>query len=190
MVSSIPKTIVILGKTGSGKGTQAELVASKLGYKTFSTGEKFRGIMQQDSLLGRKVKQLHENGILLPHWFASYLFEEFFLGIDENTGVATEGVGRSEDEAQVFDEVMRWLGRDYVVLELQVTDETVIERQTKRGRSDSNTPEKLQTRLDEYRKSTAAAISFFKENEKLVEIDGESSVEGVFENVCSALNIT
>lgn len=180
----------MLGKTGSGKGTQAELVASKLGYKTFSTGDRFREIMKRDSSLGRKVKQLHEDGILLPYWFASYLFEEFFLALGDEDGAVTEGVGRSKEEAEMFDEVMQWLGRDYVVLELEVSDEAVVGRQMKRGRSDSNTDEKLQTRLDEYRNNTKKAIEFFKEKGKLVEVDGGPPVEKVFENVCSALKIT
>lgn len=185
-----PKTIVILGKTGSGKGTQAQLLADKLGYQVFSTGEEFRKIMQRDSHLGRKVKELHENGILFPYWFASYLFEDFFLNIDEDTGVVTEGVGRSTGEAEIFDEVMNWIDRAYVVVELQVSDASVIHRQIERGRSDSNTEEKLQTRLNEYQENTAPAIAFFREKGKLIDVDGEPSVEDVFKNICAALNIS
>lgn len=186
---TMPKTIVVLGKTGSGKGTQAQHIAEKLGYKVFSTGDRFRELMQQDSLLGRKVREL-EKGVLMPHWFASYLFEEFFLNVDEDAGVVTEGVGRTKGEAEMFDEVMDWLEREYVVLELQVSDASVIERQIKRGRSDSNTKEKLQTRLDEYQNKTAGAIAFFKEKGKLIEINGELPIEDVFSSICKALAIS
>lgn len=190
MSQNVPDTIVMLGKTGSGKGTQAELIAGKLEYKTFSTGDKFREIMHRDTSLGRRTKDLYERGIIFPHWFASYLFEEFFLNLDDGVGVVTEGVGRTREEAAEFDEVMSWLGREYVVIELAVSDDEVIKRQLKRGRSDSNTEEKLKTRLDEYRKNTQAAIDFFKENDRLVSVDGEPAVEEVFKNVCKVLDIT
>ena len=102
----------------------------------------------------------------------------------------TECVGRTREEAVLFDEVMGWLGREYVALELLVSDESVIGRQLKRGRTDSNTEEKLQTRLSEYRSSTARALDFFREQGKLKTVDGEPPVEQVFENVCTALGIS
>ena len=180
----------MLGKTGSGKGTQAELLAAKLGYKTFSTGDRFREIMQREDPIGHRIRELHEAGKLVPHWFASYLFEERFLSADVDDGIVTEGVGRTREEAVLFDEVMGWLGREYVALELLVSDESVIGRQLKRGRTDSNTEEKLETRLSEYRSSTARALDFFREQGKLKTVDGEPPVEQVFENVCTALGIS
>ena len=189
-MADVPKTILMLGKTGSGKGTQAELLAAKLGYKTFSTGDRFREIMQREDPIGHRIRELHEAGKLVPHWFASYLFEERFLSADVDDGIVTEGVGRTREEAVLFDEVMGWLGREYVALELLVSDESVIGRQLKRGRTDSNTEEKLETRLSEYRSSTARALDFFREQGKLKTVDGEPPVEQVFENVCTALGIS
>ena len=69
------KTIAMMGKPGSGKGTQAKLLAEALQFELFSSGDAFRKVKEQDSFLGRKVKEEMDKGYLMPHWFASYWFE-------------------------------------------------------------------------------------------------------------------
>ena len=71
-----------MGKTGSGKGTQAALLARSLHYTAFSSGEAFRNIREEDSHLGKKVKEEYDTGIWLPYWFASYLFQDALLHRD------------------------------------------------------------------------------------------------------------
>ena len=58
----LSKVIYVMGPPGAGKGTQAEMLAQKIGYERFSTGDAFRAISRQDTDLGRQVKEVIDNG--------------------------------------------------------------------------------------------------------------------------------
>ena len=183
-------TILMMGKTGSGKGTQSELLAKKLGYKVFSTGDEFRNIRKRDDFLGAKVKSEYDQGLLMPHWFASYLFEDALLKTDPTIGLVCEGIGRKEPEAELFHDVAKWLGRDYMVFELVVSDEEGIRRQLLRDRGDSlNDRAKIEVRLVEYRTYTEAAINFFKRQGKVTSVDGMGTPERIHEDIVKALTM-
>lgn len=180
-------TILMMGKTGSGKGTQSELLAKKLGYEIFSTGEEFRKLRLRQDFLGERVRSEYDKAILMPHWFASYLFEEALLKLDPSKGVVCEGIGRKEPEARLFEEVASWLKRDYRVFELAVTDEEVIRRQLLRNRADSNDDEKIKVRLKEYRMYTEPAIAFFKSIGKVTTVDGMGTPEAIHAEISRSI---
>ncbi|MDP3996192.1 MAG: nucleoside monophosphate kinase [bacterium] len=177
-------TILMMGKTGSGKGTQSDMIAGKLGWKIFSTGGRFRQIKKGGDFLGERVREEYDQGILMPHWFASFLFEEELLKLTPEMGLVCEGIGRKEPEARLFHDVATWLHRDYVVFEFTVTDEEATKRMLGRDRGDSlNDEEKIKVRLKEYRNFTESAINFFKEKGKVIEIDGMKTPEEIHENI-------
>jgi len=190
MFSDVAKTIALVGKTGSGKGTQAELLANKLGYTSFSTGDQFRKLRLREDALGDKVREIYDQGHLFPGWFASYLFEDALFSLEGDAGIVFEGMGRSVEESQMFEEVTSWLGRGYTIIELQISDQTAKERMRKRKRDDMDSEEYLDARLIEYKEKTAPAIEYFRSIGKLLEVDGEPSVEEVFKNISKALNIS
>lgn len=173
------RTILFVGKPGSGKETQAKLLAEKIGFSVFSTGQRFREIKEEDGNLGRRVKEAVDKGLLLPAWLASYLFQEAILHVSLEDGLIFEGTGRALSEAQLFDEVAVWLGRPYRVLNLRLSDEEAIRRQIGRGRHDSDTEDKIRVRLAEYEAHTAPVMDFFKQKGVLIDIDGERSVEEI-----------
>ena len=178
----------MMGKTGSGKGTQSELLAKKLGWQIFSTGAEFRKIRKMENFLGEKVRSEYDKGLLMPHWFASYLFEDALLKTDPKAGLVCEGIGRKEPEAKLFNDVAEWLGREYIVFELLVSDEEVIKRQLLRDRGDSlNDRAKIEVRLTEYRTYTEAAINFFKGLRKVISVDGMGTPEAIHAEVMQKL---
>lgn len=173
-----------MGKTGSGKGTQSELLAKKLGYRIFSTGDEFRKLRKQDNFLGGLVRGAYDQGLLMPHWFASYIFEDALLQLAPEQGLVCEGIGRKEPEARLFHDVAGWLNRDYLVFELVVSDEEVTRRMLSRDRGDGlNDEEKIKVRLREYCEFTEPAINFFKSEGKVISIDGMPSMEKIHEEV-------
>jgi adenylate kinase len=176
-------TVLLIGRPGSGKGTQAELLTKKLGWEILSSGAIFRELRTKEGPLGDKVRSVYDEGILFPYWFPNYLFQNAVLNDDAHKGLIAEGFCRSRREAEVFDEVLTWLGRRYVVFNLAVSDEEAIHRQSHRNktdaRADSDTHEKIQIRLNEYRDITEPVINFFKEKGNLVEIDGEQSPDEI-----------
>ncbi len=188
MIDSI-HTILFVGRPGSGKETQAELLSQKTGFQIFSTGARFRQLREEKGALGERVRETVDQGLLLPHWLASYLFQTALLHVEKDDGIIFEGTGRKLQEAQLFDEVATWLGREYRVLNLDISADEAVKRQVHRGRPDSNTEEKVRIRLGEYDSHTAPVIDFFQKRGALINVPGERSVEAIHEDIVGILGI-
>lgn len=177
------KTVLLLGRPGSGKGTQTALLAERLGWKTLSSGNIFRAMREKEGPLGEKIRATYDAGIIFPSWFPGYLFLDSILNLPLENGIICEGFSRSFDQAELFDEVLKWLGREYVVFNLGVSEEVALQRQLGRNetdaRTDSDTPEKIQKRFAEYTAKTEPVLAFFKEKGTLIEINGEETPEHI-----------
>jgi adenylate kinase len=182
------KTLILLGRPGCGKGTQASMLLQTLpGFSEFSMGDRFRAIAKEDTFLGRKVDDTINAGLLTPHWFAAYLFEDHILKLDPEVGVIYEGVARRPQEASDLHQVMEWLNRPYRVLHLDVPEAVIIERLHGRGRADDK-QKSIEVRLEEYRAHTEASLSFFRERGVVVEINGDQGPEDVHREIILKLD--
>ena len=183
--------IFFVGKPGSGKGTQAKLLSEATGWTPFSAGDLFREIRQEDTVLGRKVKEEYDAGILQPHWFAMYLFLKVLFSLPSDAGVIFDGFSRKVPEAELIIDSLQWLGRSFTILDIKVSDEEVKRRIARRkdieGRADDNAFDK---RLDEYKKFTEPAIDLFRKAGVLVEVNGEQTPEAIAADVKTALNLS
>lgn len=185
-------TFVIMGRPGSGKSVQAKLLAEKTGFKLISIGNKYREIATQETLFGKKIKEIMNKGLLGPSWLSMYIFQDVILNTGETEGMIFEGLGRKEEEAKRFNEVMKWLGRDYKVIDVMVSDEEITKRLTLRRdiefRTDDD-PEDIPVRIKEYDEHTLPAINLFKSAEKLIEVNGEQTIEEVFKEIEQKLDL-
>lgn len=180
-----------MGRPGSGKGVQSELLNKHLGYKIFSTGSRVREISKADTPLGHKVAEVSNAGLLTPFWFASYLFEEAIFLLKTDEGIIFEGVGRKEEEAKLFTEINDWLGRDFRIIYLDVSENTAVERLKKRREiehREDDKGDKLETRMESYTKYTIPALDYFKSMGKVIEVDGEPSEEIISENIMQKIS--
>lgn len=184
-------TFIFMGSPGSGKGVQSALLSEKLNLPVFSTGNRVREISRQDHALAQRIRNVSESGGLTPFWFASFLFQEALFAKKDGEGMIFEGVGRKEPEARLFNEIHEWLGSDFRVFNLVVSDDSVKERLDKRreleGRAD-DTPEKIQTRLENFEKETMPAMEFFRSVGKVIDIDGEPLPDMVSASVLEHTN--
>ena len=185
------KTVIITGRPGSGKGTQGKILADERGWMHFSTGEQFRMLREEDSVLGNQVREIYDTGRLLPDWFATYLFEKAFLNLGHEGGIVCEGYPRSFSQSQTFDEITSWLNRPYVVIDLEVSDEEVTHRMLKRStlehRPDSTNEAQIATRLATYHEHTAPVLDYFREKGKLKIVDGTKTPEEVAQAIKTLL---
>lgn len=181
----------MMGKTGSGKGEQSKLLSKKTGYKIFSSGEKFRELRLKGNSLSERIREEYDRGLLMPHWFASFVFEEALLNTSPEEGLIFEGTGRKKPEAELFHEIAAWLRRDYVVFNIRISDEEVIKRSQLRNRSDGldSSVEKIKQRIEEYNTFTEPALEYFKFLGKVVEIKGEQTIEQVHAEIVKAIGI-
>lgn len=179
-------TFVFMGCPGSGKGKQAELLHEKTQFPVFSTGVKFREMAKEKTFVGRKIDKELNSGALLPDWLSEYLFQNLLLKLEESDGIILDGINRHETESREFSEICEWLGRDYRIININISEASITERLRKRyeieGRKDDD-PVVFQTRLKNFYKHTAPAIEYFRSINKVIDIDGEPLPDEVFEEV-------
>lgn len=184
-------TILIIGRPGSGKGTQAKVLSERLGWTRLSTGDRIKQIRDGHEPFSPRVREMYDKGTLLPDWFADYLLERALLDLAPHVGVVAEGFGRTEPQARHFCEIISWLGRHLRVVNLEVSEEVVIQRMIARAevehRPDSNTEVNIRERLSGYNVQTAHAIKYFRSLGYVTDINGEVSPEEVAIAVEAAL---
>jgi len=186
------KTIVIIGKPGSGKGAQSVLLAKRTGFKIFSTGLRLREIAKQKTSVGQKVKEIIESGALMPYWFASFLFQEAILSMSRDQGIIYEGACRKKPEAELFDDVMTWLERPYKVIYIRVSDEIVTERLSKRSTIENrvdDTRAKIKVRLKLYHNEIIHVVEFFRKKGNIIEVNGDNTPEDVHKEILKKLEL-
>lgn len=187
MQETVPyQTIVFMGKTGSGKGMQAHMLAEHLGYAVYSIGDKTREIAATDTPLGAHIKRTHEAG-WIPEWLASYLMTDAIINECAKTGLVFESVARKLPEAEKLHAIHEDVERQYVVVHLEISDAVVTERQLARRRDGYDTPENIQNRLRAHKEETSRSIEFFRSKNKVVDIDADQSPEAVFTSILKAI---
>lgn len=182
------QSIVLMGKIASGKGTQANAVLAEYGGVLYSNGNKMRETSQIDSVFGRKMKETYEGGYLMPEWVASYWMTHALVGQYENERVVFEAVAKKPNEAELFHEIHEWIGRHYIVFNLDISDEVVRGRSAARARDAVDAPKSVEKRLEEYHTYTAKSVEFFRTKGTLIDIDGSLTPEEVQAKIFTYLN--
>lgn len=186
-------TVLLIGRPGSGKGTQAKILSKELGWIRLSAGDLIKEIRDGSEPFSARVREMYDKGTLLPDWFADYLLEAGLLELDTHVGVICEGFGRTESQAVHLSEIIEWLGRKLVVVNLDVSEEEVMRRMMERAktedRPDSNAVEKIQERLAKFTAETGPALEYFRRLGLVVDINGELSPEDVAKQISAKLDI-
>jgi len=185
-------TVLLIGRPGSGKGTQAKILSSELGWIRLSSGDLIKEIRDGSEPFSARVREMYDKGTLLPDWFADYLLEAGLLELDTHVGVICEGFGRTESQARHLTDIIDWLGRSLVVVNLEVSKESVTRRMLERAktedRPDSNVESKIEERLRKFEDETGPALAYFREQGLVIDVDGELSPEEVGKEISKKLH--
>lgn len=173
--------VIIYGPQGSGKSTQAKLLATKLNLPLFSAGEISRQIAAEDTDEGRKTKEFVEKGEPTPPEIFNPRMEKILL--EAKDGYVLDGFPRYSDQLYLLEE---WLGKtntkiDKVILidlPLEVGIKRIMSRIGLEGRKD-DTPEVIKRRLELFKEQTQPIIEYFKTRGVLSEVDGSGTIEEV-----------
>jgi adenylate kinase len=183
--------LLILGAQGSGKGTQAKRIEAEYGIPHIATGDMFRAAIAAGTELGRKVEPILASGALVPDELTVALIRERLAQEDAQKGFVLDGFPRNLAQAEALDELLESLGRPLdLVLELQVSDETCLERLVGRaadeGRADDS-PDVIARRLAIYHEETEPVIRHYLPAGTVVGIPGDRPVDEVWTEIQRAL---
>ncbi len=95
--------VVLLGAPGAGKGTQAPLLAARLGIPVVATGDLFRAAVRDGSQLGREARRYMDAGQLVPDEITVNLLLERLARPDAAAGVVLDGFPRTAVQAKALD---------------------------------------------------------------------------------------
>ena len=180
--------ILILGPQGSGKGTQATLIAGSHGVPHVATGEILRSAVADGSELGLRVRPILERGDLVPDDLMVELIRARLAGED---GFVLDGFPRTVPQAEALDAMLDEIGKPLdVVLLLEVSDDVslarLLGRRAAEGRTD-DAPDAIRNRLRLYHELTEPVVERYRANGTLVGVDGEQPVEDVAREIEDAL---
>jgi len=185
------KTLVVLGKSGSGKGTQVEMLAKEYNFRVISSGNLLRARAEQNDFVGQRIGEILNKGGLVPTPVVFHLWLHELEAAREDSGISGvvfEGSPRKLYEALMLDETLWFYGLEQhmQVVHLNISDEEAMKRLLARGRKDDQ-PEAIRERLRWYQEQVSPVIEHFREKGKLVEINGEQSIEEVSTEVLEKL---
>lgn len=181
--------MVILGRQGSGKGTQSLRICEVYGCIHVSTGDMLRSAVAQGTELGRQASQIMEAGGLVSDEIINGIVAERFSQRDiSERGVLLDGFPRTVEQANALERILSDLGKPLTIaMNLDVPIEIVTERMLDRGRTD-DTPEAIQRRLDLYNKETTPLLDWFSSRGLLCTVEGVGTEDEVFARVEAAIS--
>ena len=119
---------IIFGAPGSGKGTYASRLQSKIGAQVIATGDIFRELMKEDTPLGREVKSYVEKGLLVPDDIVVKVLKQKLAKTSKEKGFILDGYPRTVEQAKNLEK----LAKIDVIIRLKVPDWMIIERLSSR----------------------------------------------------------
>ena len=184
--------IVIFGAPGSGKGTQSERIVEKYGINHISTGDVLRAEIKNGTELGKKAKGYIDQGQLIPDELMIDILASVFDSFKDSKGVIFDGFPRTIAQAEALKKMLAERGQDVsVMVDLDVPEEELMVRLIKRGkdsgRADDN-EETIKKRLHVYHSQTAPLIDWYKNEKKYQHINGLGTMEGIFAEICEAID--
>jgi adenylate kinase len=209
--------IVMLGPPGAGKGTQAEILAQKLGLVHVSSGDLFRENLSNQTDLGKLAQTYMTKGELVPDDVTIAMVKERLSRPDCAKGAVLDGFPRTPAQAEALNKILAEMNAkvDLVPL-ISVPNDVLVERLSGRWMSKSgrvyhalynppkvkwvddidgtplyqredDKPETVQRRIDVYYEQTAPLIDYYRQAGLLVEIDGTQEIEKVTEDILKAI---
>jgi adenylate kinase len=205
--------IVLLGPPGSGKGTQASRISKMFKVPHISTGDIFREAMEKKTELGKRVKLYVESGRLVPDDLVIKLMRQRLSRGDCKRGFVLDGFPRTLAQAEALERLVKV----QAVLNLVVDVNEAIRRLSMRrsckvcgatyhllydpprvgGRCDvcanplfqrvDDNENVIWERMKEYERGTRPMVNFYKEKGLLIDINGNKSIEEVFNDIVRAL---
>ena len=180
--------LVLFGKPGAGKGTQAEFLKSEYNLKHISTGDVFRYNIKNGTELGKLAQSFMDKGDLVPDEVTIKMLQDEVEKNPEASGFIFDGFPRTTAQAEALDAFLE--SKDMQInatIALEANDEVLISRLLERGkvsgRPDDQDETKIRNRFDEYNIKTAPLKAYYEEKDKFFSVNGIGEITEITERL-------
>lgn len=180
--------IVLFGKPGAGKGTQAEFLKEKYNLTHLSTGDIFRFNIKNDTDLGKLAKTFMDKGVLVPDEVTIKMLQSEVDKNPDSSGFLFDGFPRTLAQAAALDQFLESKGQSVTATVALDADDSVLvarllERGKTSGRPDDQDEEKIRNRYQEYNEKTAPLMDYYKGQAKFHAVNGIGTLAEVNERL-------
>ena len=184
--------LVLFGKPGAGKGTQAQFLKEKYNLKHISTGDVFRFNIKNGTELGTLAKSYIDKGELVPDEVTIKMLQDEVEKNPDADGFIFDGFPRTAAQAEALDNFLE--SKDMGInatIALEANDEILIERLLERGkvsgRSDDQDVTKIRNRFDEYNEKTTPVKEFYEAQGKFHSVNGIGTIAEITERLTKVI---
>ena len=185
--------IVLFGYPGSGRGSQGKALAKKFGLEYVSTGKMLEKEIERKSAIGKRIKELYENGQLVPDEIVVQLIEEKIENSKGIKGFIFKGFPRTLVQSYILDGLLKKHGSAISeIIEIEVPTLELISRLDARSKTDGCMPydtstTKIVKRLQEHETKTVPVIQKYNQQHGVKKINGMGTFEEVFEKLSNEI---
>ncbi len=195
-----PQTLIFVGRSGAGKGTQLDLLKKYISEKypnnkiqSLDMGGIYREFFSHDGEVQKIAKDLSMNqGKFQPDFLTNSLFvARAVMIMDLESHLFIDGFPRSVNQLDTLKQLLNYVGRvNPIVVNIEVPREEVKKRMLARGRGD-DAPEKIESRLGEYDRTVVPLLDVIKSDFSLkyIEINGESTPDEIHKDLVNKLSL-
>lgn len=184
--------LVLFGKPGAGKGTQASFLKEQFNLVHISTGDLFRTNIKNETALGLLAKSYMDQGDLVPDQVTIDMLE---AEVDQNPqaeGFIFDGFPRTEAQAEALDVFLKEKNLSIsATIALEAADDVLVERLLERGKSSGRTDDqdetKIRNRFEEYNLKTAPLRDYYTKQGKFHSINGIGAIEEITQRLTALI---
>lgn len=185
--------IVLFGKPGAGKGTQAEFLKEKYNLVHLSTGDIFRFNIKNNTALGQLAKSYIDRGDLVPDQVTISMLEDSVNQNPQAEGFLFDGFPRTIAQAESLDAFLNTKGwQNTATIALEADDEILVQRLLERGktsgRPDDQDEDKIRNRYQEYNEKTAPLMEYYNKQGKFHAVNGTGSIAEITERLSKVID--
>lgn len=185
--------LVLFGKPGAGKGTQATFLKEQYKLVHISTGDLFRNHIKNETSLGLLAKSFMDQGDLVPDRVTIDMLE---TEVDQNPqakGFIFDGFPRTEAQAGALDTFLNEKQMEIsATIALEAADDILVERLLERGKSsgriDDQDEDKIRNRFEEYNQKTAPLRDFYAKQNKFHSVNGIGTIDEITNRLTQLIN--
>ena len=184
--------LVLFGKPGAGKGTQAAFLKATFNLVHISTGDLFRYNIKNKTALGQQAQSFMDKGDLVPDRLTIEMLEAEVDRNPEAKGFIFDGFPRTKAQAQALDVFIEAKNMKInATIALEANDDILVKRLLERGetsgRSDDQDESKIRNRFDEYKLKTAPLKDYYKGQHKFHSVNGIGSIKEITERLINLI---